>query len=277
MKKVSLIFLLISLKANAWQLNPSYILNSPNSENCIGATYKIGDKIASAAGSENYALVKSISGTSTRCQQDPSRPILANTEMIVGASSKFIMEIPDDFKASTIADIYKWSGIALAAVSDKGGARELFVYFRQREATISPEAIMQATITGITISFKDAPITKNQEELLINGMKAWRYEVIGTSKGIFAPSITYQYTMLEGESEYIIVNASTKTANYEEDKQNMYTYAYKVSGIKSNPKSEASVSTTESSQIENAKQKCVKLGFKEKTEKFGVCVLEFIK
>ena len=71
MKKVSLIFLLISLKANAWQLNPSYILNSPNSENCIGATYKIGDKIASAAGSENYALVKSISGTSTRCQQDP--------------------------------------------------------------------------------------------------------------------------------------------------------------------------------------------------------------
>ena len=275
--KFLLIFLLLCAEANAWQLNPSYILSNPNSENCIGSTYKIGDKIASPAGSANYALVKSISGTSTRCQQDPSRPILANTEMIVGASSKFTMEIPDDFKASTLVDIHKWSGIALAAVSDKGGARELYVYSRQRESIISPEAIMQATITGMTPTFKDAPIVKNQEELLINGMKAWRYEAIGTSKGIFAPSITYQFTMLEGDSEYVIINATTKTANYEEDKQNMYTYAYKVSGIKSTSKSEASVSTPESSQIENAKQKCMKLGFKEKTEKFGVCVLELIK
>jgi hypothetical protein len=83
--------------------------------------------------------------------------------------------------------------------------------------------------------------------------------------------------MLEGDNEYVVVNATTKSANYEEDKQIMYTYAYKVSGIKSNSKSEASGPTTESSQIENAKQKCMKLGFKEKTEKFGVCVLELIK
>jgi len=83
--------------------------------------------------------------------------------------------------------------------------------------------------------------------------------------------------MLEGDNEYVIVNAVSKTDNYEDKKQEMYTYAYKVSGIKSTSKSEASVSTTESSQIENAKQKCMKLGFKEKTEKFGVCVLELIK
>jgi hypothetical protein len=108
-------------------------------------------------------------------------------------------------------------------------------------------------------------------------MKAWRYEAIGTGKTIFAPSVTYQLTMLEGDNGYLIINAASKTSNYEEDKQNFYSIAYKISGIKSNLKSEASVSTTESSQIENAKQKCIKLGFKEKTEKFGVCVLELIK
>lgn len=127
---------------------------------------------------------------------------------------------------------------------------------------------MQATIDGLATFFKEAPVVKNQEELIINGMKAWRYEVIGTGKTIFAPSVTYQLTMLEGDNEYLIVNATSKTTNYEEDKQNMYTYAYKVSGIKSTSKSEAS--------IEDAKNKCRAKGLKEKTEKFGACVLELI-
>ena len=277
MRKLLLVFFLLCAEANAWQLNPSFILNNPNSENCIATTYKIGDRIASPVGSSHYAIVKSISGTSSRCQQEPARPILANTEMIVSSSAKFTMDVPDEYKAIAISDLNKWNGIALSAVSERGSLRELYVYFRQREATISPEAIMQATITGMGTFFKEAPVTKNQEELTINGMKAWRYEVIGTGKTIFAPGITYQITMLEGDNEYVVVNATTKSANYEEDKQIMYTYAYKVSGIKSNSKSEASGPTTESSQIENAKQKCMKLGFKEKTEKFGVCVLELIK
>ena len=45
-----------------------------------------------------------------------------------------------------------------------------------------------------------------------------------------------------------------------------------------NPKSKVSnhESNKELTQIELAKQKCLKLGLKEKTEKFGICVLEFI-
>jgi hypothetical protein len=38
----------------------------------------------------------------------------------------------------------------------------------------------------------------------------------------------------------------------------------------------AGKASAENNQIEIAKQKCLKLGFKEKTEKFGICVLEFI-
>jgi hypothetical protein len=75
--------------------------------------------------------------------------------------------------------------------------------------------------------------------------------------------------MLEGDNEYLIINAASKTSNYEEDKQIFYSIAYKISGIKSNLKSEAS--------IEEAKTICKKLGLKEKTEKFGICVLEHTK
>ena len=49
----------------------------------------------------------------------------------------------------------------------------------------------------------------------------------------------------------------------------MSSLAYKVSGLKSNSTSEAS--------IEEAKGICKKLGLKEKTEKFGICVLEHTK
>ncbi len=46
--------------------------------------------------------------------------------------------------------------------------------------------------------------------------------------------------------------------------------------IKASEINVADKKSLENSQIEIAKQKCIKLGFKEKTEKFGVCVLEFI-
>lgn len=232
MKKVGLIFLLISLNANAWQLNPSLVLNNPNTESCIASIYKVGDKIRSPIGSSSYSIVKSLSGASSKCSVQ-TNPILANVEVIIGISPSFQMEIPEDFKAAPIDDINKFNGSVLTAISDKGGSRELAVFVRQREAMISADSIKQATVSGMAAVFKDAPILKNQEELTINGLRAWRYEIIGTTKSIFASSITYQLTMLEGENEYVIVNATTKTSNYEEDKEAMRSFAYKISGLKS--------------------------------------------
>ena len=46
--------------------------------------------------------------------------------------------------------------------------------------------------------------------------------------------------------------------------------------VKSGEFNNPAKSNPDNSQIEIAKQKCLKLGFKEKTEKFGICVLEFI-
>lgn len=266
-RKLLLVLFLLCAEANAWQLNPSLVLNNPNTESCIATAYKVGDKIPSPIGSSSYSIIRSISGSSSRCQVQ-TNPNLANVEMVIGISPKLNMEIPDEYKSNSLTDLNKFNGILLSATSVNGNNRHLFVYFRQKEAIVSPESIMQAVVTGMTPYFKEAPITKNQEELLVNGIKAWRFEIVGTEKGIFSPSLTYQLTMLEGDNEYVIVNAVSKTDNYEDKKQEMYTYAYKVSGIKSTSKSEAS--------IEDAKNKCKAKGLKEKTEKFGACVLELI-
>ena len=243
-------FLLLFLcaEANAWQLNPSLVLNNPNTETCIASSYKVGDKIASPIGSSSYSIVKSLSGTSSRCPVQ-TMPILANVEMVVGVSPKFQMEVPDDYKVIAINDLSKMNGIVLASLSEKGGYRELYAYYRQREAIVSPETIMQATISGQATFFKEAPIVKNKEEFTMNGMKAWRYEVIGTGKTFFAPSVTYQLTMIEGESEYVILNATTKTSNYEEEKETMYSFANKISGLKARASEKSSDITKASTDI----------------------------
>jgi hypothetical protein len=99
--KFLLILLLLCAEANAWQLNPSLVLNNPITETCIATTYKVGDKIASPIGSSSYSIVKSLSGTSSRCQVS-TNPILASAEMVMGVSPKFQMEVPDEYKAIPI-------------------------------------------------------------------------------------------------------------------------------------------------------------------------------
>lgn len=47
--------------------------------------------------------------------------------------------------------------------------------------------------------------------------------------------------------------------------------------VKANENLATNKASDENNQIEVAKNKCIKLGFKEKTEKFGICVLEIIK
>lgn len=162
MKKFCLMFLLLSLKANAGVFYPIMNMSNVNSEMCVAANIKIGDKISSANGSQTYAVVKSISGESNRCQQpNNSNRTLANVEFIIGASPNFTIDVPDEFKAIKKSDILSFHGLALALVSDKDG-RALLIYLRQRETKIPPESIMQATVAGVNSTFKEQGIIKNQ-------------------------------------------------------------------------------------------------------------------
>ncbi len=135
MRKLLLVYFLLCAEANAWQLNPSLVLNNPNQETCIASSYKVGDKIRSPIGSSSYSIVKSLSATSSKCTV-LTNPILANVEIVIGISPKFQMEVPDDYKNSPIDDINKFNGSVLAAISEKGGTRELAVFIRQREARV---------------------------------------------------------------------------------------------------------------------------------------------
>ena len=230
MKKFCLIFLFISLKANAWMFYPSMNLSNANPTMCVSASSNIGDKIRSASGSANYAVIKSMMGFSSSCNSQYLA--LANIQFINGATPKFNMEVPDEFKASKSSDLGIFHGVLLSSSTEKGD-KSLFAYYRQRETIIPPSSLLSAVQTGLNSALKEPAIIKNQEELVINGMKAWRFEMIGTEKGIFTSSTTWQITMVEGDTEYVIVSAATKTINYEENKQSFSSIAYKISGLKS--------------------------------------------
>ncbi len=108
MRKLLLVFLLLCAEVNAWQLNSSLVLDNANTESCIASTNKVGDKIRSPIGSSSYSIVKSLSGTSSRCQAQ-THPILANVETVIGVSPHLQMEIPDDYKAYPITDVDKFN------------------------------------------------------------------------------------------------------------------------------------------------------------------------
>jgi hypothetical protein len=81
---------------------------------------------------------------------------------------------------------------------------------------------------------------------------------------------------IKSESHYINNLADGAETFWSESGKKVSERYFKNGLPDNNSKSKLSnrESNQESSQIELAKQKCLKLGFKEKTEKFGVCVLE---
>jgi hypothetical protein len=100
----------------------------------------------------------------------------------------------------------------------------------------------------------------------------------------------YVYGKIDGlETTFYPNGKIASEAMYKNDLQNGIKTVWNEDGVKISEKfyrdgvviksSEAKINDKTQAlnpEIEIAKQKCIKLGFKEKTEKFGVCVLEFI-
>jgi len=285
MKKISIVLLtitlLISFNANAWFFFifpiPSF---SGSGETCLAANLKVGDSVPSPiGGKENNAIIKAVSGSSSRCK-DPM-PNLGTVEFNIATKSKASIDLPDEYQPQqqAITDLQKFNGITFIGSSKNSRSKGLIIFYRKREPNTDPAAIAQAITKVMTeTSLADASF-KNEEQLQIKGMNAWRFEISGKVKGIFGSRYTYQYTILEDDEEFLVINPYTKEDSYETEKQEMQSLAFKVTGIKNSSDTSQNKNDKDLKpkvDIENAKQKCLKLGFKEKTEKFGICVLEFI-
>lgn len=100
----------------------------------------------------------------------------------------------------------------------------------------------------------------------------------------------YVFGSIEGlETNYYSNGKVSSEATYKNDLLNGIKTSWNENGIKisenlyrdgilvkANDRTVTGRVSDGNNQIEIAKQKCLKLGFKEKTEKFGICVLEFI-
>lgn len=194
---------------------------------CVKDTTKVGDVIPSIAG--NTMKITSLSGTSSICA-NPALPIRAEVDYTFTFKSNAGVNLSDDYEAKPLNDYQRYSGTLLTASSKSTRNKGVLINAREKK----PNSDAQGLATGLETSQKanlvDA-VTKNSEQLKINGASAWRFEVHGKTKGVFGTDMVYIITVLEGDNEILIVNSYTTQSNYENDKQELKKISSEISGI----------------------------------------------
>lgn len=291
MKKLSaLIFVIglgISFNANAW-----FFFFLPGSATraigdaftgakgniCVKDTYKVGDVITSP-NTGNTATILSLSGTSSICQ-NPANPIRAELEFTFSFSPKAGVDLSDEYEPVEIPDLERFNGYVLKAKSKTQTNQGIQIVSYQRKPTLEIAQMANNIETAATKNpkLKDAT-SKNAEKLPINGMPAIRFEVTGTLPGLFGSQETYLYTILQGDSEILVINTFAPTDKFEAAKPEFMGLASKITGISAAPvDSQRTISLPGAKDdMSAAKTKCISLGFKAGTESFGQCVLKIAK
>jgi hypothetical protein len=202
------------------------VLSGAEGENCVAASAKIGDVITSPSG--NTATIKSLSGTTSRCQ-NPNLPVRALLGFQYNFSSKAGLEIPEGYEQRSLTDTLRFQGFILKA--ENPSKRTVFlVNTRKRDAKTDPKAIMHS-ISENMARMVDDPKMGSEEELTINGMKALRFEMTGKNKGIFGPTYTYLVTTLVGTNELLTINAYAPVDGYPNEKEGLAQLAAGVKGL----------------------------------------------
>ena len=229
----------VSTNANAWFFFflPGSVtskigdaLSGSEGDSCVKTTAKVGDTINSPTG--NSATVKSLSGTSSRCQ-DPNLPIRALLTFNYSFSSKAGMDIPEGFEQKPLTDMQRYQGFLLKA-EHPVKRLNFMVSSQPRTPATEAAALARSIATRMMAAIDDAKGSR-EEELSIRGMHALRFEVEGKNKGLFGARFTYVVTLLEGSQEMIVVNAWAPTKDdFEKERNELRQLAFRVEGLSSN-------------------------------------------
>jgi len=217
MKRLAIVMILAGLtfsgNAHAW-----FFFFIPGS-----ATRAIGDAITGAKGNicvkegtqvgqiltannGNTAKVISTSGTSSICQ-NPALPIRAELEFTYDFSSKAGIDLPDEFQPTTLTDLDRFNGMLLKATSKNTKNHGIQISSTTKKQNLDIETMANNLERAILNGQKLKDITSAKaEKLTVNGMPAVRFEISGTLSGIFGQRIIYQYTILEGDKEMVVVD-----------------------------------------------------------------------
>jgi hypothetical protein len=205
-------------------------------EHCVGTAAKVGDVLTAPNG--EMMTVKSLSGTSSRCQ-DANKPIRAlllpaSTEQRQAGApppqitpTKVGLSLPDGWEQKTPSDKMIASGIFLYAfnrTTDSG-----VVLSSTAKAGISDTGAFASTrcraVSGNLVDPQVSPLVAGQ----VSGRNAQSCEISGALKT--GTKLTYVLTVIEGTEELAVLNRWTTTSNFAAQKENFSKLAENVGGL----------------------------------------------
>jgi hypothetical protein len=194
---------------------------------CVKESYKVGDTINSTTG--NIGTIKSLSGKSSICN-NPATPIRAEVEFQFNFQTKSAISLPDDYEVKQPTELQKFNGQVLSANAKGKRNTGVVINARKKDSNSDPAAVASAYEKSHLNFLLDAE-SKNPEQLTINGLKAWRFEVNGKLKGVFGQQLTYLITVIEGDSEILSLISFTPTQNYAEEKATLLKIVEDIKGL----------------------------------------------
>jgi hypothetical protein len=202
------------------------VLTGSEGDNCVSDTAKVGDTLTSNTG--NTAIIKSLSGTSNRCQ-DANHPIRALVRFNFSFTSKAGIELPEGFKPNELTSTQLFNGSLLSAhdASKKIGVSVL----AQPRKKDGDGGVLARNISTALIAVVENGKISDEEELTINGLHAYRFRMVGKNKGLFGRSFTYVVTVLVGSDEFVQINANCLTDDFGKYKDLLDHFAYDIKGL----------------------------------------------
>lgn len=200
---------------------------------CVAETAKVGDVITSAAG--NKLKIISLSGKSSICKA-PEFPIRCEVDYTFTFKTKAGIELSDDYESKSLTDFQRWGGELVNAVSKSRRNKGVVIASREKKPNIDPQ-IIASELEKIQINRLAEGHSKNAEQFIFDGLNAWRFEVHGKLKGLFGSSMVYLITIIEGETEILVINSYTSESNFEKEKAEMYKIINGLTRIKNEDRS----------------------------------------
>ncbi len=195
-------------------------------ENCVASTLMVGDKLTLAAG--NTAIVKSLSGNSSRCS-DTRYPVRASLAFDITVSSNAALKLPEGYVVKSISDAERFDGTLVHAenYSKRSG---VIVSAIPRTPLGNAGAIAQCVAASISSRTNDAE-SSPAAVTEVNGLRALRFEVEATNRGMYRSRYTHVVTVIEGATEIVVVDAYALTFRINEDRQDLQQIAFAISGV----------------------------------------------
>ena len=246
MKKLLAVMICLSAfassNANAWFFFflPSRVtsaisdaVSGSEGSNCVGRNAKVGDNIRLP--SSSVMTIKTLSGTSLGCTQ-PEFPIRAllepSTTPTSGAASSFTskagIDLPDGWAPIPVTEQLKVKGYFFQALNRTIDAG-LLLSAGKREGITDMLEFCKTKRTSQIAALNDGHGSEI-EQLFINGLPAWRFEVSGKSKTSGSES-TLLLTFIDAGTEVVDIRAYTQTAGYPSHAESLKRLAFNIKGF----------------------------------------------